>query len=546
MTDIMFGYDLIQDFIPQNDRQAKAKKLIIDEFIDYENKNKHTRHRIAHGYKVKDSEDIYEFIERFSRFDKEIVGTPLSIQIKEYSIRKAELKDIKATSVNDIIFKNVLEPNGWSRINKHKHNYYIKDNKKYKPKEVIEYVIKILENRQDIIKTLPNSNTFKKYFTFICDVPNDKWVYYDSYLYLYIHKIIDSSLRCKITPALCSIKNNPKSTVKKGYNEINVDNKFKIYIRLDRENNIPLPENCHLMININTNKIEYINKDLLVEKTCCRCKLFHPYNGGTYCIGCTSEFNKYYSETYRGKLISLYNQLRNDKRFKYTQEEPLITFQEFCLLFIIGGGVSYYTQKPFIIEINNPRNISRERLNNNKGYTKDNLRFVERIMNISPGMCKNSDWNLEKIIKFKKLLEEEKNIKFDTDEFNEKIKLVLTNRRGRHGILSKEMTKYINRFKGILYSRIISHQVYDLKQFGYKGDIDTEYILYLIKKVESRCHISNKIFTYDKKTSEFSMSIDRINNSKPHNKNNIRLVCKEFNVWGDLHWTKELFNLLFF
>tara|TARA_B100000787_G_scaffold41922_1_gene29771 strand:+ start:7037 stop:8665 length:1629 start_codon:yes stop_codon:yes gene_type:complete len=537
---------LIQDFIPQNDNQTKAKKLIMDQFIDYKNKHEHTKNRIANEYKIKDSEDIYSLIENYNNFDKEIVGTPIYIQIKEYSIRKAELEDIKATSVSTIIFKNVLEPNGWSRINKHSHYYYIKDNKKYKPKEVIEYVIKILENRQDIIETLPRTNMFKKYFTFICDEPkDDKWVYYDSYLYLFIHNIIDSSLRNKISVAVYQIKNKPKSTVKKGYNEIDVNNTVKIYIRLDRENTLPLPENCRLMINNNTNKIKYINKDLLIEKTCSRCKLFHPYNEGSYCIECTSEFNKYYSETLRGKLLNLYKGARNDKRFKYTQEEPFITFDEFCLPFINSGGVSYYTQKPFIYENNNPRNISKERIKNNKGYIKDNVCFVERIMNISPGNNKNSDWNLQKIIKIKKSLEEEKNIKFDTDDFDEKMKLVLIDRRGRQGILSEEMTEYINRFKGILYSKIRSHLgAYDKKQFGYEGDMDIECILNLIKRLEGRCQISNKIFTYDKKTSEFAMSIDRIDNSQPHNKDNIRLVCKEFNVWGDLHWTKELFNEL--
>jgi len=44
---------------------------------------------------------------------------------------------------------------------------------------------------------------------------------------------------------------------------------------------------------------------------------------------------------------------------------------------------------------------------------------------------------------------------------------------------------------------------------------------------------------------DFNLSIERIDNKKPHNKDNVILVCKEFNVWGDLHWNKQLFNELF-
>jgi hypothetical protein len=41
------------------------------------------------------------------------------------------------------------------------------------------------------------------------------------------------------------------------------------------------------------------------------------------------------------------------------------------------------------------------------------------------------------------------------------------------------------------------------------------------------------------------MSIERLDNAIPHNKNNIILVCKEFNLYNSLHWNKELFKELF-
>ena len=562
-------FNLILDFIPENDNQIDAKKLIIKEIIEYENNYEHTRNRIPCKYKRLNSDDTYSYIEGSK--NNQFILFPFKYQ-KITEENNIEPPKLTASSISQTIFDIILKPNGWTKITKNTHNFYMKNEETYKPNDVIPFILKILNEDRDLLKKIPKGSPFKKYFNPTYKPHNDDWKTITGYYDFFLQEDIEKEYQQDILTRIGQIRNNPNSIQLKGYNEINVD-KYHYFIILDRENYKPQKDNEDVMLNNNTQRIEYVNKENITEKTCNKCTSFHPIcnfkGNGSFCKDCRSIVNyNRLNNNFRGKFLDIYKDIRNDKRFKYTEEEPLISFEEFCLQFIIQGGVSYYTGKPFVYETNNDRNISRERINNKKGYIKNNVCFIERILNISPGCNKCSDWYLDKIIKFKEELNKEKDIKFDLDNFKKMKFKVLTNNRGvQPGILTQEQQdiknklskedwkKYYNNeynkkyrktyLKGFLNSRISGHKRYDKSIFGIEGNIDLEFILNLIKEVECRCAISNKIMGLNSETNEFCLSIDRIDNTKPHDKDNVILVCKEFNVWGDLHWNKQLFNELF-
>ena len=565
----IYKWNIILNFKPENDNQLMAKNLIIEQFIDYEIDYEHTRNRIPCKYKRLNSDDTYSYIEGSK--NNQFILFPFKYQ-KITEENNIEQPEITPRAISQSIFDKILKPNGWTKITKNTHNFYMKNEETYKPKDVISFILKILNEDRDLLKKIPKGSPFKKHFKPTYKPNDDNWKTITGYYDFFLQENIEKEYQQDILTSIRQFRNNPNSIQLKGYNEINID-KYHYFIILDRENYKEKKDNENIMLNNNTQRIEYINKENITEKTCNRCSSFYPIcnfkGNGSFCKDCISIVNyNRCNNNFRGKFLAMYTDIINDTRFNYSEEEPLITFEEFCLQFIIQGGVSYYTGKPFVCETNNPRNISKERINNKKGYIRNNVCFVERILNISPGLNKCGDWSFEKISKFKKELNKEKDIKFDLDNFK-KMKLeALTNKQGvQPGILTQEQQdiknqlskedwkKYYHReylkkyrktdLKGFLNNRIKEHKRYDKDRFGIEGDIDLEFILNLIEEIECKCSISNKIMNLSSEMNEFCLSIDRIDNKKPHDKNNVILVCKEFNVWGDLHWDKELFNELF-
>ena len=75
--------------------------------------------------------------------------------------------------------------------------------------------------------------------------------------------------------------------------------------------------------------------------------------------------------------------------------------------------------------------------------------------------------------------------------------------------------------------KIYSHQSYDKKFFNQIGDIDIESILNILNEQDYKCYLCNDdlITMFYKPYCCYQFSIDRIDNIKPHNKNNIRISC---------------------
>lgn len=78
-----------------------------------------------------------------------------------------------------------------------------------------------------------------------------------------------------------------------------------------------------------------------------------------------------------------------------------------------------------------------------------------------------------------------------------------------------------------IIKKINNCQKNDKKKFGIKGDITKEYILELLVKQKLKCYICDiklNLNNYENRCKN-QLSIDRINNNEPHNKNNIMLSC---------------------
>lgn len=563
------SFDIVINFIPQNDNQKNAKNLIVKEIIDFEIDYEYRCNTKPREYRKLNSEDTYSYIKGSK--NNQFVLMPFKYQQKSKK-NMIETPKLSAVSVSPQIFEIVLKPQGWIKETKDTHNLYFKDEIIYKPKDVIPFILKYLTDDITLLKKIPKGSPFKKYFNPTYKPLDNDWKKCDGYHDFCKSENIELEHQQNIISKLRQIRNNPDSIVQKGYNEINIDI-YNYFIILDKENYKPPSENEEIMLNNNTQKIEYVNKQHITEKTCSMCNSFNLISNfnahGSYCKDCEGvvSFDRR-NNNFRVKFLDMYSAIRTDTRFNYSEKDKMITFEEFCMQFIMQGGVSYYSGKPFIYETHNPRNISKERKQSTKGYTKDNLCFVEVLFNISPGKIIDSDWSLEKIIKFKEELENEKNIKFNFEEFNLTIENALKNKQGvQPGILTAEQLKiknslsdhewkkyyhneymkkyYKNDLKGFINTRIRAHKRFDKETFNIEGDIDLPFILNLIKETECRCSISNKIMNLNNENTNFKLSIERIDNAKPHNKDNIILVCKEFNLYNSLHWNKELFKELF-
>lgn len=75
--------------------------------------------------------------------------------------------------------------------------------------------------------------------------------------------------------------------------------------------------------------------------------------------------------------------------------------------------------------------------------------------------------------------------------------------------------------------KIYNHKIFDNIRFKKDGDIDHKYIEELIKKQNNKCSICKEevLLKNWKPYCCYQFSIDRIDNNKPHNKDNVRITC---------------------
>tara|TARA_Y100000389_G_C17348422_1_gene457103 strand:- start:154 stop:876 length:723 start_codon:yes stop_codon:yes gene_type:complete len=76
-------------------------------------------------------------------------------------------------------------------------------------------------------------------------------------------------------------------------------------------------------------------------------------------------------------------------------------------------------------------------------------------------------------------------------------------------------------------SKISQHKEYDKKRFGIIGNIKKEDVIDLLDKQQFRCYVCDDIvLTYNwKPRCLYQFSLDRIDNSLPHNRDNVLISC---------------------
>lgn len=78
---------------------------------------------------------------------------------------------------------------------------------------------------------------------------------------------------------------------------------------------------------------------------------------------------------------------------------------------------------------------------------------------------------------------------------------------------------------------IMAHNSKDKKRFGRVGDIDIYFILKCIQEQDTACYLCNVplLTMHYQEYCSYKFSIDRIDNSKPHDKDNVRITCYSCN-----------------
>ena len=81
--------------------------------------------------------------------------------------------------------------------------------------------------------------------------------------------------------------------------------------------------------------------------------------------------------------------------------------------------------------------------------------------------------------------------------------------------------------KSNIMKKIHSYKIYDKNRFNIEGDIDYKFITELLHKQDKKCYICKEtILLIDwKPYCCYQFSIDRIDNTKPHDKNNVLIAC---------------------
>ena len=75
--------------------------------------------------------------------------------------------------------------------------------------------------------------------------------------------------------------------------------------------------------------------------------------------------------------------------------------------------------------------------------------------------------------------------------------------------------------------KINSNKSYDKKHFNKEGNIDIKYVVHMLNDQDYKCYLCNDdiITMFYKQYCCHQFSIDRIDNLKPHDKNNVRITC---------------------
>jgi hypothetical protein len=82
---------------------------------------------------------------------------------------------------------------------------------------------------------------------------------------------------------------------------------------------------------------------------------------------------------------------------------------------------------------------------------------------------------------------------------------------------------------------------YDVSDFGLAGDMDFDFIMSLLNDQTNKCYVcKDNIPIMCNSKCGYRFSIARIDGTKPHDKNNIRITCSYCNNKGKINETPKV------
>lgn len=349
-----------------------------------------------------------------------------------------------------------------------------------------------------------------------------------------------------------------------------------------------------------TNIIKWVNSISDKEyKKCSSCKeIIHITNfydvSSFFCKPCSTKSSNDYRNTFDGFFNSLVSSIKSTAKVKTNNGRIDAGKCDIDKKFLIDlykkqDKKCYYSGLLLNLKTNSEWKCSPERLDDNKGYTKDNVVLICLEFNVP------YKWSLEKINKIDELIKTVINLDDLLELVNEaRVKTIRKyNRKTIERYIENDIEYikcnkcheyktrdnfnktisqgckpcfklndilFVSTLRGFILRRIKSarsHSKERNKKIGRNdnaGDfsITLDIILDKILEQKGRCYYSGIPLVFKRK-SDWMMSLERLDNSKGYTKENTVLVCAEFNstdqsknskndTGSSSKWTKDKFK----
>ena len=346
----------------------------------------------------------------------------------------------------------------------------------------------------------------------------------------------------------------------------------------------------------NNEKPNIVEKPIIKTKICSKCEIekpvedFYKQYGDIYkseCKICSIKYREEYVKTLKGYLVKLLAAAKSDakKRFGNGRIDAGtfdITTDDLNDLWENQKGLCYYSKLPMNYDKNEWK-ISLERLNNEIGYVKDNICLVCLEFN---GVCQ---WSHSKILEMMEILN--KNIENNLVDFTYIKKINVVHKKVNKTIIEginhynctkcdkiKPETEFIKTiWSGCKECIAIKNKNHTTTPYGHiqkilnssrgstksrtdknndkrdnSHDITHDYLIELFNNQKGLCAYSKipmQFGTYLE--NNWTVSIERKDPLKGYTKDNVCLICWEFNIFDksllyknndeNIGWTKEKF-----
>jgi len=321
------------------------------------------------------------------------------------------------------------------------------------------------------------------------------------------------------------------------------------------------------------------------------------------CKDCDKKKDYDYGRTFDGFFTNLLSGMKKSaatrsKSGKNSAGICTIEFSYLIKLYQQQNGRCFYSGIEMTLKPHTSFKVSPERLNNNIGYIPGNVVLICREFNIP-----HIGWSREKILKIPDLINQEVNLDDLEDQIDEAKNRPPSNVKGNYKKITEKriidengieriecrfcfQMKIINHFTKVIkrgckacqalndeaYNAtlrgFLTRLLYDAKQHAKlrknkksrtdnSGDFNLilDDLFDMILEQNGRCYYSSIPLIY-KRNTDWKCSIERIDNTKGYVKDNVKLICVEFNVpdntinaksevTSSSQWSKEKFQILF-